>query len=85
MIQFQQMAAVLYLAAGVGALLGLVLPAPKVQRGARFGLIRFGSRCDVYLTESIVPMVDLGMTCVAGETVIADAATSEPARESVAR
>ncbi len=38
MIVFQHMAAALYLAAGVGAILGLVLPAPKVLHGARWGL-----------------------------------------------
>ena len=38
MYEFQQMAAVLYLAAGIGALLGLALPAPRIQRGARWGL-----------------------------------------------
>jgi ABC-type uncharacterized transport system permease subunit len=37
--EFQQMAAVLYLAAGIGALLGLALPARRVQRGARWGLV----------------------------------------------
>lgn len=36
--EFQQMAAVLYLAAGVGALLGLALPSRRVLRGARIGL-----------------------------------------------
>lgn len=38
MYALQYMAAALYLAAGVGALLGLALPAPKVLRGARVGL-----------------------------------------------
>jgi len=36
--EFQQMAAVLYLAAGIGALLGLALPARRIQIGARWGL-----------------------------------------------
>ena len=36
--EFQQIAAALYLAAGVGALLGLVLPAPRMLVGARLGL-----------------------------------------------
>jgi phosphatidylserine decarboxylase len=40
--------------------------------GARFGLIRFGSRLDVYLPEGIKPVVAEGQTAVAGETVIAD-------------
>lgn len=38
MYEFQQMAALLYLAAGIGALLGLALPAPRIQVGARLGL-----------------------------------------------
>ncbi|WP_238368213.1 phosphatidylserine decarboxylase [Mesobacterium pallidum] len=40
--------------------------------GERFGLIRFGSRLDVYLPEGVVPQVALGQTMIAGETVIAD-------------
>ena len=38
MIVFHHLAAALYLAAGVGAILGLVLPAPRVLSGARWGL-----------------------------------------------
>ena len=38
MIEFEQMAAALYLAAGLAALLGLALPAPRILRGARWGL-----------------------------------------------
>jgi ABC-type uncharacterized transport system permease subunit len=38
LIEFQQIAAALYLAAGVGALLGVALPAPRVSRGAMLGL-----------------------------------------------
>lgn len=40
--------------------------------GERFGLIRFGSRLDVYLPEGVTPLVRIGQTMVAGETVIAD-------------
>lgn len=57
----------------------------RVETGARFGLIRFGSRCDVYLDEGMVPMVAVGMHMVAGETVIADAAPLEPARGAAVR
>ena len=39
--------------------------------GERFGLIRFGSRLDVFLPEGIEPAVGLGQTAVAGETVLA--------------
>ncbi|WP_424971298.1 phosphatidylserine decarboxylase [Dinoroseobacter sp. S76] len=47
--------------------------------GDRFGLIRFGSRVDVYLPEGVEPSVMVGQTMVAGETVLADltAAASE--------
>lgn len=51
-----------------------------VQTGERFGLIRFGSRLDVYLPDGVHPMVSLGQTMVAGETVIADLASTETAR-----
>ncbi|EKF20356.1 phosphatidylserine decarboxylase [Nitratireductor pacificus] len=39
--------------------------------GERFGLIRFGSRVDVYLPQGAVPRVAVGQTAVGGETVIA--------------
>lgn len=44
----------------------------KLQTGERFGLIRFGSRLDVYLPEGVTPQVSIGQTMVAGETVLAD-------------
>ncbi len=40
--------------------------------GERFGMIRFGSRLDVYLPDGIKPMVAEGQTAIAGETVLAD-------------
>jgi phosphatidylserine decarboxylase len=40
--------------------------------GERFGLIRFGSRLDVYLPEGTPTLVFEGQTAVAGETVLAD-------------
>ena len=43
-----------------------------LETGARFGLIRFGSRLDVYLPSGVAPLVGLGQTMVAGETVLAD-------------
>lgn len=42
-----------------------------VPVGGRFGMIRFGSRLDVYLPEGSLVLVDEGQTAVAGETVIA--------------
>ena len=43
-----------------------------VAAGDRFGLIRFGSRLDVYLPEGTKPLVAKGQTSLAGETVLAD-------------
>lgn len=42
-----------------------------LRRGQRFGLIRFGSRLDVYLPEGVGTEVSIGQTMIAGETVIA--------------
>jgi len=41
-----------------------------LERGTRYGLIRFGSRVDVYLPVGVEPLVKLGDTTVAGETVL---------------
>jgi phosphatidylserine decarboxylase len=46
-----------------------------VHAGDRFGLIRFGSRTDLYLPEGIRPLVAVGQTMIGGETVLADLAT----------
>jgi phosphatidylserine decarboxylase len=43
----------------------------SLAAGERFGLIRFGSRLDVYLPEGMRPNVGVGQRCIAGETVIA--------------
>jgi phosphatidylserine decarboxylase len=43
-----------------------------VQAGDRFGIIRFGSRTDVYLPEGVLPLVSEGQTMIGGETVIAE-------------
>jgi len=43
-----------------------------VRAGQRFGIIRFGSRTDLYLPEGIRPLVVEGQTMIGGETVIAD-------------
>ena len=52
----------------------------SVKTGERFGLIRFGSRVDVYLPDGFEPLVVLGQRTLAGETVIADLSNSESAR-----
>ena len=56
-----------------------------VRTGERFGLIRFGSRVDVYLPDGVSPLVVEGQTTIAGETVIADLAASEPPRRGEER
>ena len=63
---------------GVTQIAGLVARriVPQVEAGQRlaaaerFGLIRFGSRLDVYLPEGVRPEVRLGQIMVAGETVL---------------
>ena len=44
----------------------------EIGAGERIGMIRFGSRVDVYLPEGTKPLVAEGQTAIAGETVIAD-------------
>ncbi|MCL6606752.1 MAG: phosphatidylserine decarboxylase [Geminicoccaceae bacterium] len=48
-----------------------VEPGTLLGAGDRVGLIRFGSRCDVYLPAGTVPLVLLGQRAIAGETVLA--------------
>ena len=43
-----------------------------VRAGQRFGIIRFGSRADLYLPEGVRPLVAVGQTMIGGETVIAE-------------
>jgi len=50
--------------------------------GQRFGLIRFGSRVDVYLPVGKSALVSVGQRAVAGETVLADLQSTEPEREA---
>lgn len=56
-----------------------------VRAGARFGIIRFGSRTDLYLPEGVEPLVAVGQTVLGGETVIADLASDEARREGEVR
>lgn len=57
----------------------------KVATGQRFGLIRFGSRVDVYLPPGTAPLVVEGQRAVAGETVLADLESDELGRAGVTR
>lgn len=54
----------------------------SVGVGQRFGLIRFGSRVDVYLPVNRHGLVAVGQTAVAGETVLADLISDEAEREA---
>jgi len=49
-----------------------IIEGQDVSAGERFGLIRFGSRVDVYLPEGATPLVSVGQTAIAAETVLAD-------------
>jgi phosphatidylserine decarboxylase len=51
-----------------------------LNAGERFGLIRFGSRLDVYLPEGTRPLVSEGQTAIAGETILADFRMNDPGR-----
>ncbi len=51
-------------------ILGFVKAGDMVAVGQRIGLIRFGSRVDVYLPDDVVPQVALGQRSIAGETVL---------------
>ena len=59
-----------------GALAKRIVPyldaGAKVQKGDRIGIIRLGSRVDVYLPPGIQPAVKVGQKMVAGETVLAE-------------
>ena len=52
----------------------------SVARGERIGLIRFGSRVDVYLPAGAEPLVEMGQTAIGGETVLAKLQGGEEAR-----
>ncbi|MGL9618421.1 phosphatidylserine decarboxylase [Bradyrhizobium sp. U531] len=51
-----------------------------IGAGERFGLIRFGSRLDVYLPVGTKALVSEGQTAIAGETILADLAGDDPGR-----
>jgi phosphatidylserine decarboxylase len=57
----------------------------QVATGQRVGIIRFGSRVDIYCPPPYVPMVVAGQRMVGGETVIADRLAEESPRQGVAQ
>lgn len=55
-------------------------PGDTVMAGQRVGLIRFGSRVDVYLPAGVAPRVALGQRSVAGETILGVIGQADPLR-----
>lgn len=49
----------------------------NVASGDRLGIIRFGSRVDVYMPTSVTPLVAVGQRAIGGETVLANASATE--------
>ncbi|MEI6558743.1 MAG: phosphatidylserine decarboxylase [Rhodospirillaceae bacterium] len=60
-------------------------PGDRFRAGERYGLIRFGSRTDVYLPPGLAPLVAVGQRMIGGETVLADCLSDEPPRQGEAR
>jgi phosphatidylserine decarboxylase len=57
----------------------------QVASGQRVGMIRFGSRVDIYCPPPYVPMVVAGQRMIGGETVLADRLSAEPPRQGIAQ
>lgn len=57
----------------------------KLRGGERYGIIRFGSRTDVYLPVGLQPLVMVGQYMMGGETVLADCLSEEEARTGEVR
>ncbi len=57
-----------------------IVEGQQVKAGQRFGLIRFGSRVDVFLPKGVSPLVLVGQKMIAGETILADMNSKEPER-----
>ncbi len=55
-----------------------VVPGEQVEKGERFGLIRFGSRMDVYLPQSSTIRVQVGSKVKGGSSIIAEVPCAEP-------
>ncbi len=62
-----------------------VAPGDMLKTGARIGIIRFGSRVDVYLDAGMSPMVVVGQKAVAGETILADEKAVDPPQHGEVR
>jgi phosphatidylserine decarboxylase len=55
-----------------------VVPGEQVEKGERFGLIRFGSRMDVYLPETSTVRVQVGSKVKGGSSILAEVPCAEP-------
>jgi len=53
----------------------------EVSAGETFGIIRFGSRVDLYLPAGILPQVVEGQRMIGGETILADLLSRSPQRQ----
>jgi phosphatidylserine decarboxylase len=65
-------------------IVGFVQEGDELRVGQRFGLIRFGSRVDVYLPTDAQLLVGVGQKAIAGETALADLKSNEAPRIYVA-
>jgi len=61
-------------------IVGWVKQGQQIGAGERIGMIRFGSRLDVYLPVGTKALVSEGQTAIAGETILADLTGDDPAR-----
>jgi phosphatidylserine decarboxylase len=57
----------------------------QIAAGQRIGIIRFGSRVDIYCPPAYVPLVVAGQRMIGGETVLADRLAKEPPRQGAAQ
>ncbi len=57
----------------------------QLKAGERYGLIRFGSRTDVYLPPGLNALVAVGQRMICGETVLADCLSNEAERKGEIR
>lgn len=57
----------------------------RVTAGKRYGIIRFGSRADIYLPHGMTPLVIKGQYMLGGETILADCLSTEAKREGEIR
>lgn len=58
-----------------------VITGDDVIAGSQYGLIRFGSRMDIFIPRTVNPLVCVGQRMIAGETVLADFKSDELPRQ----